>query len=128
MLYARNVLLILRRKMMKISMNFTLGKILAALGWTAVGLILVATTLFTLSLLNSSDQSGAGMIIYFILLLMGQFYALAIIPMVVIGLGVARDMKAGKSVLFSVFRWFLAGIAAYIVAMIVLLNILVRMH
>lgn len=109
-------------------MKQTTGKILSALCWTAVGLILAATTIFMISLMNSSDHSGAGMVIYFLLMLAGQHFYLAIIPMFVIGFGVAHDVKAGKSVLFSVLRWFLAGVSVYIVAMIVLLSMLMRMQ
>ncbi|MDO8522942.1 MAG: hypothetical protein Q7S12_01485 [bacterium] len=107
---------------MQISLEVTCKKIGFWLSWSAVILILVITVLWVLGVLTARGDSGAGMILFFVLSLMGTHFYLWLIPMFFIGIGMAKDARAEKNLVFSFIRWLAAGLAVYMVAIGILLK------
>jgi len=109
---------------MQVSFECTPKKVFSLIGWAAVGTILLCALLVVFVLIDSSDKSGAGMVIYFALQLAASHFYLGFIPVLVVALGVLHDAKADKSPAFSIFKWLLAGLALYVVAFAVLVVVL----
>ena len=108
---------------MKVSFDITPRKVFSGLGWGVVGGVLLMLLLIVFSLLNSPGGSGAGMVIIGIMFMAVKHFYLVLIPIVTVGLGVAYDVKRGKSAIFALFKWFLAGLALYVLVLALLIQI-----
>ena len=84
--------------------------------WLAVvGTILFGALLFIPTILSSSDRSGAGILIFFMISLAEQKLYLILIPSAIFGLGMYHSAKTGERLTVSCLKWFATALASYIV-------------
>lgn len=99
---------------MKISPELTPEKVLSTAGWGMIWLILLTSAWFVFGI---TDQSEREMVIGGILLVTEKHFYLAIVSLLLFGFGVGNNVKAGRSVASSVFRWLPVSTAFYLAAM-----------
>ena len=98
--------------------NITRQDVGRFIGWGSAVLFWIALFAVILGLLNSSDRSGAGMVIVFIQMMAAQYFYLLIIPLMIVAWGMHRESKKQKSFIASLCKWGTIASVVYIAVLV----------
>lgn len=99
------------------NIELTPRRFVGGLGWFAAWAFWGLLAFVLMSLLSSSDRSGAGMVIFFGLTFMGMTFPLLIIPLGILIYGVRKDHALPLP--RTLFKWGTISAVIYLASLVV---------
>ena len=108
--------------------TITKKRVWSGVGWFLMAIFWVFMLFGAVGLLNSSGNSGIGIIAMFLPFIAMEFWYLLVVPFALFGIGMYRAAKKDLPLFRSVLIWGTVSIASYIFLLFSVIAILLRPH